>query len=1148
MVPSRLLVANRGEIAIRILRAAAELGIETFAIYSEDDANSLHARQADQAVPLKGSGVMAYLNIEQIVAIAEEAGCDAVHPGYGFLSENAAFARACGAAGITFVGPRVEALELFGDKVRAREAAAAAGVPVLAGTSGPTTVEEAKEFFHSLDEGEAMIIKAVAGGGGRGVRVIQQLEGLEEAFARCQSEAKASFGIGDVYVEKLVPRARHIEVQIVGDAKGAVSHLWERDCTIQRRHQKIIEIAPSPGLPPKLRDRICEAAVRVAGSVNYSNLGTFEFLVNAVDLNEDSSFAFIEANPRLQVEHTVTEEVLGLDLVRIQLEIAGGATLADLGLGQHEVPTPRGYAIQVRVNMETMRPDGNAMPSGGTLVAFDPPTGPRIRVDTFGYAGYKTSPRYDSLLAKVIAYAPGPDFQAAIARCYRALSDFRIEGVKTNIAFLQTLLKHPDFQSANYYTRLIDDEIANLLAPENAAHPRLYVEPDAAVVPAAAQADASANGGTKSEDGPRLAGARVDPNDPLAVLDYGRAAAAAKTADQQKAAAATAVDGAIAVETPVQGTVVSIEVRPGDQVRAGQTLVVMESMKMEHEVRAARSGVVRRIAVNVGDTLYQGNPLVYIEDSGELDSETTVEDDGDLDEIRPDLKQVLDRRGTTLDENRPVAVSRREEKGQRTARANVMDLVDPGTWVEYGPLVLAAQASRRSLEELIEKSPADGMIIGIGNVNGELFEEPASRCAIICYDYTVFAGTQGQRNHRKTDRMIDVAEAGRMPTILFAEGGGGRPGDTDGGGGGGSRTFSRFAQLSGLVPVVGITSGRCFAGNASLLGCCDVIIATANSNIGMGGPAMIEGGGLGVFAPEEIGPMEVQVPNGVVDIAVEDEAEAVRVAKKYLSYFQGPLKAWEEPDQRLMRRIIPENRLRVYDIRRVIDTIADKDSVLEIRKEFGVGMITSLIRIEGRPLGVIANNPAHLGGAIDSDAADKGARFMQLCDAFDLPILYFCDTPGIMVGPEIEKTALVRHSSRMFLIGANVSVPFFTIVLRKAYGLGAIAMAGGNYKVPYFTVAWPTGEFGGMGLEGSVKLGYRDELAAIQDPEERKQTYERMVAQAYERGKALNNAVGFGVDDTIDPAESRRWVASLLRSIRSSPPREGKKRSAIDAW
>jgi acetyl-CoA carboxylase carboxyltransferase component len=541
------------------------------------------------------------------------------------------------------------------------------------------------------------------------------------------------------------------------------------------------------------------------------------------------------------------------------------------------------------------------------------------------------------------------------------------------------------------------------------------------------------------------------------------------------------------------------------------------------------------------------HPLVFVEPAdvaGDLDS---GDSEVDLDTFRPDLAEVAARHDKTLDVNRPGAVDRRKSKNQRTARANVEDLCDPGTFVEYGNLVLAAQRRRRPLEDLIDNTPTDGMITGVGSINGAIFDDPEARCVVMAYDYTVLAGTQGTQNHRKTDRMIDIAEDGMMPMVLFAEGGGGRPGDTDGIGVSTQTTFSRFAQLSALVPMVAITSGRCFAGNASLLGCCDVIIATANSNIGMGGPAMIEGGGLGVYAPEDIGPMSVQVPNGVVDIAVADEAEAVATAKRYLSYFQGPLTLWDAPDQRVMRRIIPENRLRVYDVREVITTLSDIDSVLEIRRGYGNGMITSLIRIEGRAVGVVANNPVHLGGAIDSDGADKAARFLQLCDAFDIPILYLCDTPGIMVGPEIEKTALVRHSSRMFVIGANLSVPFFTIILRKSYGLGAIAMSGGSHQTPIFSVAWPTGEFGGMGLEGSVKLGYRKELAAIEDPEARLNRFEEMVANAYEHGKALNQASLFSVDDTIDPADSRWWVASLLSSIRTRP-RTGKKRAAIDAW
>ncbi len=782
---SRVLVANRGEIAVRLMRGVAEYGAESVAVYSDEDAAALHVRAGDDAVALDGAGAAAYLDGARLIDIARRTGCDALHPGYGFLSENASFAGACAAAGLVFVGPDPSVLERFGDKAAARRAATDAGVAVLPGTDADTDLDTARAFF---DHHGPLMVKAVAGGGGRGIRAVTDADALPAAFERCRSEASAAFGSGALYVEKLVARARHVEVQVLGDGAHAV-HLGERDCSIQRRNQKLIEFAPSPGLPAAVRERICDAAVRLAESVGYRNAGTFEFLVDCDPLDADSAFAFMEANARLQVEHTVTEEVTGVDLVLAQLELAAGRSLEEIGLA--DPPAPRGHAVQLRVNLERMTEDGGVLPSGGTLTAFDP------------------------------------------------------------------------------------------------------------------------------------------------------------------------------------------------------------------------------------------------------------------------------------------------------------------------------------------------------------------------YDYTVLAGTQGAQNHRKTDRLIDIAEGGRMPVVLFAEGGGGRPGDTDMVGSGGGRTFSRFAQLSALVPMVGIVSGRCFAGNASLLGCCDVIVATADTNLGMGGPAMIEGGGLGVFAPEDIGPMAVQRPNGVVDLAVADEAGAVAAAKRYLAYFQGALPEWTAPDQRRMRRIVPENRLRVYEIREVIETLADAGSVLELRRDFGDGMVTALVRIEGRSVGVIANNPKHLGGAIDSDGADKGARFMQVCDAFDIPILYLCDTPGIMVGPEIEHTALVRHSSRMFVVGANLSVPFFTVIVRKAYGLGAIAMAGGSYKAPFFSVAWPTGEFGGMGLEGSVKLGFRKDLEAIEDPEERRKAYETMVARAYEQGKALNQASHFGIDDTIDPADTRWWLANLLASIRSTPrstPRSGKKRPAIDAW
>ena len=598
-----------------------------------------------------------------------------------------------------------------------------------------------------------------------------------------------------------------------------------------------------------------------------------------------------------------------------------------------------------------------------------------------------------------------------------------------------------------------------------------------------------------------------------------------------------------AVPSPLQGTIISIDVQPGDAVHEGAVLAVVESMKMEHVVHADHAGIVRSIEVSVGQTVHPGDAIAHVDAADVAGEARAVEEAVDLDHIRADLAAVVERHALGLDERRPEAVARRRATGQRTARENAADLVDEGSFVEYGPLAIAAQRRRREVQDLIERTPADGLIGGVGKVNGH-------RTIVMSYDYTVLAGTQGFQNHRKKDRLFELAGRQRLPVVFFTEGGGGRPGDTDSPGVSGldCLAFALFGGLSGLVPLVGVTSGKCFAGNAAILGCCDVVIATEDSNIGMGGPAMIEGGGLGVYAPEEVGPMSVQVPNGVVDIAVRDEAEAVAAAKQYLGYFQGAVDEWSCADQRLLRRVVPENRVRPYEIRDVITTMADVDSVLELRRGFGIGMVTALVRVEGRPLGVIANNPLHLGGAIDADGADKAARFMQVCDAFDLPVLFLCDTPGFMVGPEAEKTALVRHVSRMFVTGASMTVPFFTIIVRKGYGLGAQSMAGGSFKAPVFCVAWPTGEFGGMGLEGAVRLGFRKELEAVADEDERQRLFEEMVARMYEHGKALNTSTYFEIDDVIDPVDSRRWITAALESAPRPAPRTGKKRPCIDTW
>ena len=605
----------------------------------------------------------------------------------------------------------------------------------------------------------------------------------------------------------------------------------------------------------------------------------------------------------------------------------------------------------------------------------------------------------------------------------------------------------------------------------------------------------------------------------------------------------------IVVTSPLQGTVIRV-VAVGDKVRSSSPIIVVESMKMEHDICADTDAEVVRVAVDPGQTVMPGDVVAEIKPMSVQPVMTNPTEDLVVDQsLRSDLQAVIERHEMGLDEARPAETGRRQAQGRRTARQNIADLVDEGTFVEYGPLVIAAQRRRRPVDDLIRRTPADGLIGGLGRVNGDLFDDRAGRVVAMSYDYAVLAGTQGQQNHRKKDRLFDVAHQLRLPVVFFAEGGGGRPGDTDGLGVSGLDcwAFHDFAELSGLVPLVGITGGYAFAGNAAILGCCDVVIACEGSNIGMGGPAMIEGGGLGIFAPTAIGPLDVQRRNGVVDLVAMDDAHAVALAKKYLSYFQGRVTRYEVPDQDALRQVVPENRVKAYDVRVALEIMFDVQSVLELRRDFGVGMITALARIEGRPVGVLANNPSHLAGAIDSDGADKAARFLQLCDAFDLPVISLVDTPGMMVGPEVEATALVRHCSRLFVTGANLSVPVISIVLRKSYGLGAQAMMAGSTKAPVACVAWPTGEFGGMGLEGAVRLGYRKELEAADSPEEKEQLFTDMVNRLYEHGKALSVATHFEIDDVIDPADSRRWITAILDSV-PAVERHGKKRPFIDTW
>ncbi len=1083
-----ILIANRGEIALRIAQAASDLGVQSTAVWSDDEPGAAHLCAATRALALHASGPAAYLDIARLLALARTAGCDAVHPGYGFLSERADFAQACADAGLVFIGATPAQLALLGDKVRALALARECGVPVLPGSAQAVSLVEAQDFM-AAQGGAGVMLKAIGGGGGRGLRAMHDAAELPAAYARCVSEARAAAGVAGVYVERLLPQARHIEVQVLGDGVEVMS-LGERECTLQRRFQKLVEIAPSPGLAPALREQLTQAALTLARALRYGGLGTFEFLVD--ERSASRPFVFIEANPRLQVEHTVTEQVTGLDLVQLQIGVAAGRSLAALGLDPARPPVPAGHAIQWRINAETRDAQGRIGPAQGTLTRWQLPGGPGLRVDSHARAGMALAPQFDSLLAKLVVHAPGPDFGDALRRSRRALAQCVIEGVAHNLALLQAIAARPEMASQALDTGFVERHL-DVLWPA----PPLQTDGPAAAAGAGADADADADAAT--------------------------------------------------LLAPMTGRLVQHGAAVGDRVAAGAELAVLEAMKMEHQLPAAAACRVVRWLAQPGDTVLAGDVLALLEPADQVPGPTTgasaAAPASELASapalaLRPDLQRLLERQARTLDAARPAAVAARHARGQRTARENIAALCDDGSFSEYGALAVAAQRRRRSEDDLIAQTPADGMVSGIGNVNGALFGPAASRTVVLAYDATVLAGTQGFRNHQKTDRLLGLALRNRLPVVLWAEGGGGRPGEVDMPIVAGLHvgTFASLARLSGQVPLLGIAAGRCFAGNAALLGCCDLIIATRSSNIGMGGPAMIEGGGLGVYAPEQVGPAAVQARNGVIDVLVADEVEAADVARRTLGYFQGALAGGTAPDGLALRQVVPENRLRVYDIQRALHGLFDTGSVLELRAAFGAGMVTALARIEGRALGVLANNPAHLGGAIDADAADKAARFLQLCNAHGLPVVSLIDTPGFMVGPAIEERAQVRHVSRMFVVGAALRVPFFSIVLRKGYGLGAMAMAAGGFHAPDFTVAWPTGEFGGMGLDGAVRLGYRKELEAAAPGAAREALFKQLLAQQVQAGSAVNMATTLEIDAVIDPADTRAWLVRGLASARVRDP------------
>ena len=1146
---TRVLIANRGEIAIRIAKAAAALGIETVAVHAPVDEHSLHLGSADIVAPLAGGDPLAaYLDMGALLRIAAEHGCDCVHPGYGFLAENAAFAAGCAEAGLVFVGPSADALELFGDKVRARVLAASLDVPVAAGSDG-AVADGAAAADAAAAIGLPVILKAAGGGGGRGMRAVHRIDDIAEAFERCSSEAAAAFGDGTVFVERLVERPRHIEVQVLADQHGSVAHLWERDCSVQQRHQKVIEIAPAPGLPNELRRRLHADAVRLAAHAGLANAATVEFLVSP----ENGEHFFIECNPRIQVEHTVTEQVTGVDLVEAQFRIAAGARLEDLGIAPSVSDgdagngsavsgrlstSPRGYAVQARV----------VATGAGSISAYQEPSGAGVRVDAAGYAGYAPPPQYDPLLAKVIGTAG--TLEAAVARTSAALADFHIGQLPTNVGELRRILSHPAVRSGDARTTLLAE-----LAQDSGDE--------------AAGADGKA-GGAGSGNATRRA----------AILDRASAVSSASPAGSPAVSPVAARastwpdrdldDGEVAVRSPLPASVVEVRVGAGEVVAAGQSLAVLSAMKMETEVTAPCDGMVSALKpMQPGDQLAADDVLAVLatgdraaDAPGANGAAPTSGWEPLLDEVQTLQRLAEERLGPDSDE---PGVVRQRNRGKLHCRDRIRLLLDDGSFREVGSL--AGFASYDHEGEIAAFTPANH-VGGTGKIR--------ARDVVVCADdFTSRGGHADGAIGAKSFHLDLLSTELGVPSVRLLDGssGGGSVASmvpeqrTEGestakestgaikagrprvSGGGGSFLPSHlgsteYAEQLATVPVVNMLLGSVVGIGAAkaVLGHFAVMVRDISQLFVAGPPVVSHAMGYDI-SKEDLGDWRIHCTNGSVDNLAETEEEAAELVRQFLSYL--PSSVYEAPpvqppdpgdppdrqDDELLT-LIPRKRTTTFDIRRGIELICDRGSFFEIGSLWGTDQVVGFARVNGHPVGVLASDSRHPnGGALTADGCDKLTRHIDLCDLFHLPILNLCDNPGFAVGVEHEITGTIRKGATWMTAFAQAAVPIFTVLMRRSFGV-----AGNNYATPRrqhnARVVWPAADVGGIPPEGGIEAAYKRQLAEAEDPVALRAELEARIEAARGPIGPLNR---FQIEEMIDPRDTRRliceWIEGAYRVV-----------------
>jgi len=1059
----KVLVANRGEIAVRVIRAAREIGWLAVAVHPADDAESLHVRKADEAVELPGSGTAAYLDAAAIVEAARSASCDAVHPGYGFLSESAELARRCAAAGIAFVGPSPAVLDLFGDKAGARSFAVSCGVPVLPGTSGETSVDEVAAF---ATEHGAVMVKAVAGGGGRGMREVRDPEQVAQAYREASQEAARAFGRAEVYVEKLVVAPRHIEIQVVGDGESVVT-VGERDCSIQRRHQKLVEVAPSPWLDDDTRARITASALVLAKRAGYAGLGTFEFLVSG------GEHWFMEANPRLQVEHTVTEETSGVDLVVTQLRIADGSSLTELGLDSS--PELSGVAIQARVNAESLSCDGTPIASAGTLRQFDMPSGPGVRVDTYGYRGYRTSPRYDSLLAKVITHAA--TFEQAVARMVEALEDAVVDGVDTNLDLLHGIIGDAAFTQDPWDTGFLPRHLPRLLEHRR---PSVLTAAVAEEVPEA------------GEDIP---------------------------AD------------AIAIRAASAGVVVECRVGTGDEIAAGARVFAVEAMKMEAAVLAPESMRIARRLVEVGDLVRPGTPLAFGYAAEHVGTPIGPEADADAD-WSADVAEIGRRTAAAALMGGPEKLARQRKTGRLNARERIARLADPDTFSEIGALSGFATYDGDGPAEF---TPAnfvagtaclDGRRVLLG-VDDFTLRGGSGDAAI--HEKQIFAERYARQMRMPVIRLLDGASGGGSVKMAMSAGYTYIPVNPG---------WDAVVENLSLVPVVAAGVGPTVGlGAARLVMSHLAILVEGIGQMFTAGPPVVQEATGERLTKEQLGGAEIHRGTGSVERIVGSEDEAFDVIRRFLGYLPGnvfelpPVIGNEDPADRrdeALLGLVPRSTRVGYPVAPLLGAVFDEGSVFRYA-EYGGGTVTALARLDGHPVGVIASDVAR-GITMTREGALAVTRLADLCSTFHLPIVSLTDQGGMAIGREAEGAATIRHGARAISAIYQATVPQAEVVVRRVYGVGGAGVV--NRHAASRNWVWPSGDWGSLPARGGIEAAFRAQLAAAEEPAAELERLTQVLART---ASPFRTAEHFGVQDLIDPRETRpllcEWVRDAYRIL-----------------